>query len=343
MKKMLTTAILILAVVLTGCQANLLSADQIAAKMKAANEKINSYESKMEMTVKMGGQTQTTIIKQWMKRPDLMRVEAESSEDGKILSVSDGKRLWTYMEKKNQVMVFDVPGEIKKQQEEMGFLTEMVDRFLKEFEIEVVGQEKVAGRDCYILNLTPKQDAEFPLGKIKLWVDRESWMPLKQEIKNDQMQVTMTYKEIRYNVDLDDNLFKFEAPPGVKVKEVNLEPKKLTLEEARKTADFQVFEPTYLPEGVTLQDIRQFEFDQTSLMLNYRAPGEQNLTIMESKPRKDEMAQPWAEKIMIGSYEGQVITRNNFTILSWVQDGTQIVITGTYDKETMVKIAESMK
>jgi len=103
MKKIFTTAILIVAIVLAGCQAGSLSADQIAAKMKAANEKINSYESKMEMTVKMDGQTETTTMQQWMKKPGLMRAEIESPEEGKILSVSDGQKLWTYMEKQNQV------------------------------------------------------------------------------------------------------------------------------------------------------------------------------------------------------------------------------------------------
>lgn len=43
----------------------------------------------------------------------------------------------------------------------------------------LVRQEKVDGRDCYVVESVPKKPADFT--RCVSWVDRETWLPLKQE------------------------------------------------------------------------------------------------------------------------------------------------------------------
>lgn len=105
------------------------------------------------------------------KKPNKMRMY--NKETG-ILVVSNGEKMWIYDEKKNEVVVMDV-GKYKQVNPDYG---QLVKDMLKRYDVKLLGSEKVAGRDCYVVQLIPKNNKEV---EAKMWVDKEFWCPLKIE------------------------------------------------------------------------------------------------------------------------------------------------------------------
>lgn len=48
------------------------------------------------------------------------------------------------------------------------------------YNAKITGSEKINGRDCYVLDLTGKLE-DITYFRRKLWVDKERWVPLKEE------------------------------------------------------------------------------------------------------------------------------------------------------------------
>jgi outer membrane lipoprotein-sorting protein len=48
------------------------------------------------------------------------------------------------------------------------------------YSVKVTGSEKINGRDCYVIELTGKQE-DITYYSRKMWVDKERWLPLKEE------------------------------------------------------------------------------------------------------------------------------------------------------------------
>ena len=61
------------------------------------------------------------------------------------------------------------------------------DDLVKEFSVvndythKFVGEETIAGRSCWIVEMTPKPDAAVVWGKVKVWIDKKDHLQLKVE------------------------------------------------------------------------------------------------------------------------------------------------------------------
>ena len=335
--RILVGGLLLCLMLFAGCQRQDVAG--IAHKMKEAADKLNTCTGEVEMTTGAGADAQTFTARQWLKKPNMLKMESEVPEVGRMVTVSDGKRIYSYNVGKNEVMIMEMSEEMRRQQD-MQQIDKAVEEFLKNYDILPAGMEKIAGRDCQIVDLKPKDAALF--GKARLWVDTETWLPLKQEMEISGMKTSMVYKNIQYNVDIPDSTFQFQIPPGAKVKESRMDIKSLSLEEAKKAVDFKLLTPEYLPEGIKLQNVQVMKVDQDLVMLQYQLPEGKMLMITEGKP-DDKMKVPKAEAIKIGSFEGEIAVINNNITLSWIQDGTQIGLMTSYDRDTVLKIASSMK
>lgn len=335
--RILVGGLLLCLMLFVGCQSQ--DAAGIAQKMKEASDKLNTYTGEVEVTTGVGADVKTFMSMQWMKKPNMVKMESEVPGVGKVVTISDGKKIYNYNVGKNEVVIMDMSDEMLRQQD-MQQIDKALEEFLKNYDILPAGMEKIAGRDCRIVDLKPRGAA--PFGKARLWVDTETWLPLKQEMEFSGMKTSMVYKNIQYNVDIPDSIFQFQIPPGAKVKETRMDVKSLSLVEAKKAVDFKLLAPEYLPEGVKLQNVQVMKVDQVLVMLQYLLPEGKMLIITEGKP-DDKMKLPEAKAIKIGSFEGEIAVTNNNIALSWIQDGTQIGLMTSYDRDTALEIASSMK
>ena len=111
-------------------------------------------------------------------------------------SLRDGKRLESYYR-----LGFSIAGR------------DMKDRYL----LTIVGEEEVGDRRALVLELTPERDDDRAVvGKIRLWIDQASWMPVRQVFKStkDNTTLTITYTGMARNLDLKPELFRDRWPRG---------------------------------------------------------------------------------------------------------------------------------
>lgn len=233
-----------------------MSADQIAARMEAQQESIKDFSATMVMTSSFGGETETTRVKIMTKTPDKTRSEIiEPAELAGTLTLRNGSTMWTYDPAKNQVTKMTLP---EDEPFDMDY-AELIRDLMDENDISYKGTENVGGRSTYVIEATPKDEADRKfISKIRVWVDRENWMLLGTEMydADGNPMVKVEYRDITFNTGIPDSEFIFEVPESTTVVEElfeDLMPEKMTLEEARANLTFDLKTPSYLPEG--------YEFD----------------------------------------------------------------------------------
>ncbi|RLI80472.1 hypothetical protein DRP05_00435 [Archaeoglobales archaeon] len=118
----------------------------------------------------------------------------------------------------------------------------VVEYLLESYKVKLLGEEKLNNKDCYILEAESKDGGV----KMKIWVDKEFWYPIRTEVTFESILTIVEYKNISFNTHLSDDLFEFKPPEGVKVVEKEFKlPEKLTIDEAQKRVNFTIIIPKY--------------------------------------------------------------------------------------------------
>lgn len=206
-RKLMLTVIFIstAAIIFAGC-GNKEVRDFTKAQKMIAN--LNSYTTVAEIVVKGNKLIESYVVKQYFMYPNKYRLEAISPDErkGKI-TIYDGEKLFIYHPLIKQTTILNNIQEV----EDMGV-------FLGNF-----AKNLFSGED---LNIEIKKDESFEYVVIKtciisgnkyrrnqiLYIDRKANIPVKMEItdENDEVVVTVYYKEFEYNPDIEDNIFKIE-------------------------------------------------------------------------------------------------------------------------------------
>ncbi|MDO9516510.1 MAG: outer membrane lipoprotein carrier protein LolA, partial [Methanosarcinaceae archaeon] len=261
-----------------GCIDGELSAEQIAEKMQQKQDSIEDYSYTMYMTMEFGGQKMETEADMMYKKPNKFKsVQKQPAEMAGGVSVSDGETLWTYIPQQNTVMIMELP-EIPEQNEQ-DYL-QLVGMMLNESDFSLAGIEKVDGRTSYVIEMSPKNESDFSdfsmFGDMKVWVDKETWMPLKMDMKDadGNPMYSVEYRNFQINTGISDDEFQFDIPEGAEVKTLNMDelltPQGMTLEEAREEATFDILVPSYLPEGYEFDSAMVFQGFVETVSLTYK-------------------------------------------------------------------------
>jgi outer membrane lipoprotein-sorting protein len=160
-----------------------------------------------------------------------------------ILMLNNADDIWVYFPRTRRVRKLATHAKKQKMEgsdfsyEDMG----AGDAFIDEFDSQLLGEEKKEGELCYRLQLTRKPKSTSGYSKLMMWVDKEDFVPLVIDYYHDDdstllekelvcgdikiidgiptpMQVVMYNKldrtqtgmemvEVRYKVDLEDDLF----------------------------------------------------------------------------------------------------------------------------------------
>lgn len=347
---------IVVALFASGCAEKNLSAEQIAAQMMDKENNTRDYSYTMHVTSYFGGETKESESKTMSKKPNLLKsIVTEPGKENQTIIVSDGKIVWSYTPDTNTVtkMKISKASELTKND-----YTNIIDDFLNDTNVTVLGVENVDGRKTYLLETTPKEtDGDYELiYKTKIWVDQETWMPLRYETYNSDENLTMKLEiqDLQVNTGLPDSEFKFEIPEGAKIVdmgEIKL-PEKLSLEEARKEASFKILTPEYLPEG--------YEFNNSMVYNNSQfSPENQSFETVEITYTKDEAFISLAETvsmnqssddtimnegedIQINGIEGKYLSIGKTKLLTWKLGEVNLNLCSSLEKDEMLKIAESV-
>ena len=135
---------------------------------------------------------QVGVIKFAMKKPDKYWSDSENNT-----IVSNGTVMWIY-DKKNEVTKIKLP-HVKRPKFDYG---KLIEEMLKGNDVKMLGSEKADGKDCYVMEVIPKNRTFYSKTlhiTSKLWIDKEYRYPLKIELNYGKFSITIEYRNVKFN------------------------------------------------------------------------------------------------------------------------------------------------
>ncbi len=319
-------AVILAALVFAGCVQ--MSAEEIAKKMQEKEEKIQDMRAEVYAVTESPFGRMEMNYTYIFKKPYKLYMEDENS-----ITVTNGSVMWSYDKKNNRVMVFEMNRSAESTPVKFDYTT-LIREMLDYYDVELLGEDKVSGRDCFVLNLKPKNEAE---NATKMWVDKEFWFPIRMETSFGDFSMQIEYRNLSFNTGVDDSFFEFKPPEGAQVEkfDINLPKTYESVEEAQKEVGFKILVPSYTA-GYELKSV---SVTNDSAYLTY-SDGEKVMTIFESTEKSDvpkdfEEVEINGEKAFYGEIFG-------VSVLYIEKNGIQVSVSGELTKEELIKIAGSL-
>ena len=168
----LLTIILVVSIALafSGC-AQKPTAKEVLERMQQKYDSIESYKAEIHQIEIEDGKTKETDSIVYFKKPDKFRSDYPPR---KVVTVFTSKLIWVYNESKNEVKLRKINASLNETFDLVGFFI----KELKKYDVTLAGEEKIDGKDCYVLDLKLAKPNEEPAQIQKLWVSRD-WFPAK--------------------------------------------------------------------------------------------------------------------------------------------------------------------
>jgi chaperone LolA len=185
------------------------SGKEIIESLRKKYASIDDAVVKFEQTVKYGVSKfeQSFSGTFYFKKKNKYRIETDQQ-----IVVTDGVTSWLYSKVNNQVII-DKYREDKDTSSPEKFLLSISDEYIP----VILRTERNEGKKIYILKLTPR-DENSSIESAKIWIVEGDLQITRVEITDISGTVT-TYsvKSIKINSGVEDSIFKFSIPSGVKV------------------------------------------------------------------------------------------------------------------------------
>jgi outer membrane lipoprotein-sorting protein len=191
----------LLTTAMTPVQAQDLTAREI---IKRSDEKMRGESSRgeMKMTIIRPTWTREMSMKMWSLGDDysLILVTAPARDKGTAFLKRD-KEIWNWQPTIDRVIKLP-PSMMMQSWLGSDFTNDDLIRessILEDYEHRLLGSEVIDGRDCYQIEMIPKEEAAVVWGKVIVWIDKVEFIQLKTEFydEDDYLVNTMLGKEIK--------------------------------------------------------------------------------------------------------------------------------------------------
>ncbi len=129
-----------------------------------------------------------------------------------------------YYPQLNQIQIYDLAShrELLQQFLLLGFGSR-TSEIEEAYHVRYLGEKPLDGVMTPVLDLTPtSKDVAAKLSKVDLWISRESWLPIRQEVFEPSGDYLIaTYSKVQINPPLASSTFKIKAKPGVERLKMN--------------------------------------------------------------------------------------------------------------------------
>jgi outer membrane lipoprotein-sorting protein len=353
-KSILVLAFVTMAFFASGCTEKNLSAEEIAAQMMDKQNSIQDYSYTLHTTSYLGEKTIESDDKFVLKKPNKSKeILTEPGTGNQSIFVYDGEFMWHYnIPDTHEVVKTKISGIPELTQNDC---INMIGEILNSTNVTLLGMEKVDGRNAYMLKTTPKEtneSSQLP-DRTKIWVDKETWIPLKYEIYNSDGNPFTIFeiRDLKINSGIPDSEFQFEIPKDAKIVEEKL-PEILSLDEARKKVSFKILTPEYLPEGYSFNSSMFFNnsmfgsdevFETVDLtFMNGKESIGITETVYENMSSDTKSILSDGEDIKINGIEGKYLSIGDEKVLRWKLGTVYLSLFASLEKDELLKIAESI-
>lgn len=130
--------------------------------------------------------------------------------------VSNGKTMWTYSRPENQVIIDTV-----RQSGQSLMPRDILFSYPDEYNTKIIQKSaELDGQFVVVLRMLPKNEDQF-IQEIKVWINRESWKPMKVEFTDlNDNQTMYSIKSITKDANISGNTFQFQPPKEAEVIDV---------------------------------------------------------------------------------------------------------------------------
>jgi hypothetical protein len=155
-----------------------------------------------------------------------------------------------------------------------------------------------------------------------------------------KMDMSIEYRAIKFNTGIPDSEFRFKIPAGA-----NHCQKEMTLDEAKKQANFTILSPSYLPAGFTFKSATVMKLDRIEMVSLLYMDGSKTFSINEKlKEDTPSVDMDGVEKVSINGAEGKLISlTTGGKLLTWSSAKLDFKMSSELSREETIKVAVSMK
>lgn len=226
----------------------------------------------------------------WYAGPTVFRIETQNSGTNQpsdtTIMVSDGASNYTYDVNAKTVQIDTASADYFSPP--TASTLEMYQQESKRcFDPRVVGEEQIAGRAAYVIDLGNNKCPSASVGGLdggphKVWLDQETLFVLKEQVYTpngnyllNQSMVTL----FRFNVDIPSDVFQFTPPAGTQINDFRAKPApsadefQAQLQELARLVDFPLFVPRSVPTGLAPRQPR-WNGIENNAVLEYVKPAE---------------------------------------------------------------------
>lgn len=215
---------------------------------------------------------------------------------------------------------------------------------LQRYTFEYRGEAAViANRRTEEWRLRPAKRGPFAL-EHRVWNDGKTTLPLKMTfptaIKGAPPWYAYEFKELAFDVPVAPETFTVALPENAVIFEWDLSGPGITLDEARRTMNFEVRVPTKLPKGLALA--RAARSTGLPLLALAYEQGATRVWLTEAKatglaPR------PLGKAVLVGGQPATLTFLGPWATVTWDQAGTALSLTGNLPFPDLLALAESVR
>lgn len=273
-----------------------------------AAEKHVSYRGMKVATLCCGDNATKALFKVVHLKPDKTRTEYFAPAMlGGVIFIQNGQDSWRFSPQRDAWRKLTCP--------KTGLPDMLSQEALTNFEMRLVGQDKIAGREVYEIRAVPKRAGE---SSRRLWIDRDHYVVIGTQVENSTGRVITRseFTKIEFNPpDIDRSIFKVSGKVETPAKTTEL--------------PFKVLKPTYVPSGYRLVDIDTLIVQRTpSVHLQY-SNGASTISIFQRK----------SDSALVGPRAGGKM----LNVFTCSRGGMQFTLIGSVSRPELRKVADSIK
>jgi outer membrane lipoprotein carrier protein len=139
-----------------------------------------------------------------------------SEPEGEAI-VIDGEYIWVYTPSTTPGQVLRMPLPSGGPVYGYNLIAWLLDKPHERYQSTFVRNDRVEGRNVAVVEMIPTVP-DMPFTRAVAWLDRTDGLPRRIEIEEaNGQQRTLTLRNLRVNVPIRDDTFRFQVPSGVKV------------------------------------------------------------------------------------------------------------------------------
>lgn len=283
------------------------SAVAIARRAQDADKRV-SYRGTKAICVCVNGKTSCSAVKVVHMRPDKTRKEYSTpAECAGMVVIQDGPDTWRYDPRdRSWEQVHSAP--LAPERPGRGSA-------LDNYDVQLVGSEKVAGRDAYVIKAVPKHAGD---SLHKVWVDKKCYLTLGTQVQTATGTVLSSSKFTSIAI----------GPRGISPSAFAVTGK-VRNASVPTCVDFVVRKPSYLPRGYTMVGRANVTVSSHCCAHLQFSNGVNTISLFERRCSRECAAECEPRKLA--------------TMMTWENAGVHFTLIGDISRAELRRIAASVK